>query len=267
MAARDTWDGLAVHRHGVGPGVLWLHGYTMSSRVWRPLWERLPGWRHIGLDLPGHGASRDLSPTEDLASLADTVVAAARDEKVQHVVGLSFGTVLAAETAIRHPDAFASWVLAAPALARMPHGPAVAQRYRDLLTHYAEHGAGPHLTELWLSSPPAIFAGAAARPEVMRGLRAVVDEHRWSELATGGMAPLVSRTQAPRELGGVAGRLTVIIGERDLLEHRACARSLSQQVAGVTVHVLPGCGHLPLLEEPALVAPLLESAWRQPVSR
>ncbi|MGB4836918.1 MAG: alpha/beta fold hydrolase, partial [Nostocoides sp.] len=114
---RSTWDELAIHATGDGPGVLWLHGYTMRAQVWEPLWALLPGWRHLGLDLPWHGESRDLRAGEELGALADTVVQHLSAQGVNHVVALSFGTVLAAEMAIRHPGAVASWVLAAPALA------------------------------------------------------------------------------------------------------------------------------------------------------
>jgi 2-succinyl-6-hydroxy-2,4-cyclohexadiene-1-carboxylate synthase len=261
-----AWDGLAVAAAGTGPSVLWLHGYTMRSQVWEPLWARLPGWRHLGLDLPWHGSSRDLRDGEDLAALADTVVAHARRHGVQHVVALSFGTVLASEMAIRHPDAIACWLLAAPALTGMPHEPSVAQRYRDLATMYADRGPGPHLTDLWMTTPPAIFAGVNARPPVRKRVRALVDRHQWRELATDGMRPLVSGIQDPAELAAIDGELHVAVGELDLLCHRACARSLQLQ-AGARIHRMPSCGHLPLLEDPVGAAELVEGLLRPLVSR
>ena len=81
------WDGLALTCTGTGDSVLWLHGYTMSAEVWAPLWHLLPGWRHLGLDLPWHGSSRDLRRDESLADLADSVVAYAAAAGVSHVVG------------------------------------------------------------------------------------------------------------------------------------------------------------------------------------
>ena len=56
--ARLSREGLSARvQPGSGPKVIWLHGYTLNSSVWLPLWRRLPGWTHIGIDLPGHGAS------------------------------------------------------------------------------------------------------------------------------------------------------------------------------------------------------------------
>jgi pimeloyl-ACP methyl ester carboxylesterase len=250
------WDGLSVTAVGQGPGVLWLHGYTMRSAVWRPLWERLPGRRHVGLDLPWHGDSRGLLPGEDLATLADTVVAHANREGVSHIVALSFGTVLATEIAARHPTSFSSWTFAAPALSGMPHEPAVARRYRELATLYAAKGAGRHMTELWMSVPPGIFAGVAERPDVRQWLSDIIDQHRWDELTNGAMRQLVARRQRADELARLAAPPDVIVGEFDLLTHRACARSLAL-AARSRVHVMAGCGHLALLEEPESAATLL----------
>jgi pimeloyl-ACP methyl ester carboxylesterase len=248
------WDGLSVTEVGDGPGVLWLHGYTMRSDVWRPLWEKMPGWRHVGLDLPWHGASRGLRDGETLAMLADSVVAYAASASVSHVVALSFGTVLATEMAVRHPDACDSWTLAAPALAGMPHEPAVTRRYLDLYQMYRTSGAGPHMTQLWMASPPAIFAGINDRPNARERMRQVVDQHKWHELASDGMRQLVTRTQAPDELAAVRAPIAVIVGDRDLLTHSACARSIASSNQNVSMVVMPGCGHLPLLEEPDLAA-------------
>jgi len=260
------WDGLSVTAVGEGPGVLWLHGYTMRSAVWRPLWARLPGPRHVGLDLPWHGSSRGLRPGENLATLADTVVAHARAEGVRHVVALSFGTVLATEMAARHPASFSSWTFAAPALSGMPHEPTVAQRYRELATLYAAKGAGQHMTELWMSVPPAIFAGVAERPVVRQWLSDIIDQHLWRELANGAMRQLVARRQRAEELAGLSTPPDVIVGELDLLTHRACARSLAL-AARSRVHVMAGCGHLALLEEPESAAALLGDVLGAGVSR
>jgi len=245
-----SWDGLSVTAVGDGPGVLWLHGYTMCSDVWQPIWGKLPGWRHLGLDLPWHGASRALREGETLAMLADSVVAHAASASVSHVVALSFGTMLAIEMAVRHPDAYDSWTLAAPSLAGMPHEPAVTRRYLDLYAMYRTYGAGPHMTQLWMASPPAIFAAINDRPDARERMRTVVDSHQWQELASDGMRQLVTRTQSPGDLGAVRVPISVMVGEDDLLTHKACARSIASSNPHVAMVVMPGCGHLPPLEEP-----------------
>ena len=70
--------GLALREQpGAGEAVLWLHGYTMDSRIWEEAWALLPGPRHLGLDLPGHGGSPP-APGLDLPALGRRVAEVAR---------------------------------------------------------------------------------------------------------------------------------------------------------------------------------------------
>ena len=253
-----TWDGLEVSEKGSGPTVLYLHGYTMCARVWEPVWDALPGWRHIGLDLPWHGASRGLRDDEDLAGLADLIVSRAVAAGVRHVVALSFGTVLAWEMAVRHPSSFLSWTLSAPALAGMPHGHGVADRYVELARYYAEHGVDDGLTDLWMRCPPNIFAGVNRRPAVRARVRALIAEHRWSELAGDGMRRLTRLPQRAGDLADLPAPMLVLIGEDELIEHRACSRSIALAVPTASVQTIAGTGHLAPLEEPVRVAAFID---------
>src|SRR6476660_9216433 len=100
--------------------VLWIHGYTLNSSIWGALWELLPGWSHIGIDLPGHGGSEQIRPGENLSTLASRIGASARRWAARHLVGLSFGGTLALQIAIEYPDAFASLGLSSPGLGGGP---------------------------------------------------------------------------------------------------------------------------------------------------
>lgn len=262
MIRAAPWDGLAVWESGAGDTVLWLHGYTMRTAVWETLWRLLPDWRHLGVDLPFHGESRGLRAGEDLHSLADLMVTEAVRSQVRHVVALSFGTVVAIEMAIRHPAAFRSWTLAAPALAGMSHEPAVAHRYEELARLWRRRGPGPHLSDLWMSSPPNIFAGVQARPEISPRVRALVDEHAWTELGTDGIPRLVSHHQRAEELAPLSGSLLLLAGQDDLLTHRACANSLLAACPAAYGEILPGAGHLALIEEPVAAAAILDRHFR-----
>src|SRR4029077_8416311 len=62
--------GLGTRSTGSGPTVLWIHGYTLDSSLWADLWQRLPGYRHIGVDLPGHGSSGPVPAGLTLPALA-----------------------------------------------------------------------------------------------------------------------------------------------------------------------------------------------------
>ena len=60
------------------PAMLLLHGFTGSGRNWDELASKLPGWRIIAPDLPGHGQTDAPVGTmpevaKDLVSLLDAL--------------------------------------------------------------------------------------------------------------------------------------------------------------------------------------------------
>lgn len=80
------------------PAILFLHGSPLSSRMWRMQLEELQGEYYcLAPDLPGHGQSA-LEPFGSAKMVAEKI-ASIIEEKVPlkraHVVGLSFGGVIA----------------------------------------------------------------------------------------------------------------------------------------------------------------------------
>ncbi len=43
--------------HGGGPPLVLLHGVSLSTAAWAPLFNAPPGHRLLAVDLPGHGLS------------------------------------------------------------------------------------------------------------------------------------------------------------------------------------------------------------------
>jgi pimeloyl-ACP methyl ester carboxylesterase len=256
-------DGIAVHAaRGEGECVLWLHGYTMDSTIWDELWTLLPSWSHLGIDLPGHGLSRNLGADDDLPKVARTIGQVALAHGVRHLVALSFGTIVGLQVAIEFPDAFESVALAAPALAGGPQDAVSGRRYLELAHLYAEQGAGPHMRRLWMSPPPEIFAGARTRPALWQRLCAVIDAHRWHELRDGAMRALAQPAQTTADLARMRTRLLLLIGEHEIAAFRDCAALIAAAAPRTPIVRIRGAGHLCLLEAPATVVPILEGHLR-----
>jgi pimeloyl-ACP methyl ester carboxylesterase len=245
---------LHVETSGAGPAVLWIHGYTMDSTVWRPVWELLPGFRHVGVDLPGHGRSGALAPGETLPALAGRVAAVARAFGAGRVAGLSFGSCVALEVAASHPGLVRRLVVAAPTIAGGPPAAGAARREGQLRLLYRMAGAGPHLTRLWMTSPPDIFRGSEDHPELRARLSRVIDRHRWAELGTGAMRTLSAHVHTDEDLGRIGAATLVLVGDRDMPAFTANAARLAASVRGCDVVTVPAAGHLCLLERPDLVA-------------
>ena len=241
----------AVRRGGDvdGEAILWIHGYTMDAGIWTRLWERLPRWRHVAIDLPGHGASPPLPPGVDLPALGDAIARLARAEGAHHLVGLSFGGTVGLQVAIQDPEAVCTLVLGSASLGGGPEDPHTRTRSRELARLYEERGPGPWMTDLWMRSPPDIFRGAASQPALWIELRAIVERHSWGELADQRMRGLAGHPQAERDLRRVRARTLVVVGEDDMEAIKRCGELIRRSIPGAR-RVYAPCGHLSLLEWP-----------------
>lgn len=249
---------LAVRETGRGPAVCWLHGYTMDSRVWDLVWPRLPGFRHVGVDLPGHGTSPALPADAPLGRWAELVEEVMAERGCRLLVAMCLGTMVAAEIAIRARIRLGALVLAAPALVGMPQDAATARRFASVAIRAMRGATQEDLVRLWLQEPAAIFAGVARHPDRYAVLRDAVAAHRWPTIRDGGPAAFRVGGQALADLAhGSAARTLVISGTEDLAEQRATARAMAEQLPGCTLAEYRGLGHLPPLEDPAVVGPVI----------
>lgn len=241
---------LAVRSVGEGPAIGWIHGYTMNSHVFDGIWPRLPGYRHVGIDLPGHGDSPTWPADARLSELAAGVARALEREDVRVLVAVSMGTMIAFEMVIRRLCELDKLIVIAPALVGMPPGAGTAAQYR-MLTAMRRMGVPRHLlSRAWLTAPTGIFAGLREHPEANASMAAVVERHSWAELDAGGPAAFYREPQNAGDLPGSAAELLMITGGQDMPEFRDLAAGIAAQVPGVGVAHLPAAGHLPLLEDP-----------------
>lgn len=248
-------------RPGGGVGVLWVHGYTVDSTTWDTLWSLLPEWSHYGIDLPGHGASPAIQRGTSLGDLGEELANAAAGFGIQHVLGLSVGSAIALEIAMRRPRAFATVTLAAPALAGGPVDRDVGLRYKELFNLYRQRGPGPWMTQLWMQCPPDTFAHASAGLQLQ--LAAVIDRYGWCDFRDPelGMAPLMRQRQDAQLLALSTARPLIMIGEHELSAFRQTAALLCAIRPDARFTELPGAGHLCLLHEQREAARLLAEHW------
>ncbi|MFG2974592.1 alpha/beta fold hydrolase [Streptomyces sp. NPDC048331] len=245
---------LSVRTSGSGPAVLWIHGYTMDSSTWEPLWELLPGWRHIGVDLPGHGGSDPIPAGLTLPALARQIADIVRAERAHRIVSLSYGSSVALQLAIDEPELVHALVAAAPTLAGAAPDADARRRYQQLMMLKPLAGPGERMADLWMASPPDIFRGTERHPELRAALRSVIVRHSWAELDSGAMMTLSAHRHSPADLARIQARTLVFIGDEDMPAFVRNAELLRDNVADCEVVTLPRSGHLPLLERPEAVA-------------
>jgi len=106
---------IAYQRAGSGPGFVLLHGFTLDSRSWRPQIDGLlDRFTVIAWDAPGAGQSDDPPGTFGIGDWAHALAGVLDSAGIQraHVVGLSWGGLLAQEFYRRYPSYVVSLVLA-----------------------------------------------------------------------------------------------------------------------------------------------------------
>jgi pimeloyl-ACP methyl ester carboxylesterase len=68
---------------------------------------------------------------------------------------------------------------------------------------------------------------------------------------------ILGRPDSRAELPGLRLPTLVAVGEGDVLTPPELAEEIAAGIPGARLHRIPGCGHLPPLEAPALVTALL----------
>ena len=256
-------DGLAARRSGgEGEGVLWLHPYALDSSCFSKLWDRLPAWRHVAVDLPGHGLSLPLSPDADLAGVAGRLVALAEAEGLRHVVALSFGTLVALQMAIQAPGAFATLVLGSPLVGEGANDELFWKRYREMVNMYQMAGHGDFLRGRLMLVEPSPFGSAAGQPELWQRLWEIVGRHSFADLKDAALVRLGSYPQSDVSLHRIGSSVLLVIGEGEAAASRRYADRLSRVLPDCrSLHVL-GTGAHGLIERPEQAATAIQAHLR-----
>lgn len=254
MSADVLHPPFAWREQGDGPAVLLLHGLGGSRISWEPQMGALGRRRTVAWDMPGYGESHAL-PDDPLtwsavADAAARCIEALGAERA-HVVGISMGGMIAQHLAARHPQRVWSLSLlsSSPAFGLDGTSPTdwTARRLAPLDDglrpgDYAERViralAAPNTADAAIESQCA--AMARIEPDSLRRSIALVASHD-----ARGIHHLIT---APT---------LVLVGADDHETPVEYSNQLAARIAGATVHVVPGAGHLLNAEAPAAVNRLL----------
>jgi pimeloyl-ACP methyl ester carboxylesterase len=246
---------------GSGDVTFWIHGYTLDAMCWAGLWDCLPGWTHLSIELPGHGSSLPLDAKEELSALARRIGALAIAHRARNLVAVSLGSAIALQVAIEYPGAFATLVLGGPVLGGGPFNPEMWKRYEGLKTLFKGAGHGPHLRDYWMDSGASLFQGIDRCPRLREQLRRQVAGYSWWELSDDSYVKLWRTPQHFRALRTIGVPTLLLVGADDCLSVKQCAGFLERLLPHCERHDLAGRGHLCLIEDPASVQPFVEQHW------
>ena len=249
---------------GDGPAVMLLHELGGSTETWTDLRPSLmsAGFRAVALDLPGAGRSEVPATPYSLADLADDVLGLMDVLGLSQafLVGLAVGGLLALQMAVTSRSRVLGLVLLDATLA-IPEGNKAYARHRAE-TALRDGMAAEVDQSISRSFPPPV---AAVCPEAMSAYRIRFLRNSPQGYAFASMAALEAdfRRVAP----GIDFPALVLVGEHDLLFPPELAQILAETLPQSTYHVIPGAGHFPPLQTPALVCRLVTPFLRQCVGR
>jgi pimeloyl-ACP methyl ester carboxylesterase len=251
---------IVVERRGQGPPLVLLHGIGHRWQAWEPVMERLAAEREvIAVDLPGFGGSPPLpvgTPYTVDASLELLVKLLAEfGLERPHIAGNSLGGLFALEAADRG--------LVASATALSPAGFFTAPElfYAGAVLRTARFAAGvPEKVLTGLARSPrmrrAMFGMIYGRPDLLPAEALVGDA--LALRGCPGFAPTLRAGRRVRFSGACADvPVTIAWGTRDRLLLARQAVRAQQQLPNARFVWLAGCGHVPMGDDPELVAKVL----------
>jgi 3-oxoadipate enol-lactonase len=252
----DVDGPIAWREAGQGPVVVLLHGLGGTRTAWEPQLAVLStAWRVVVWDLPGYGASAPLAGPLTFDGLADAVAGLldAVGTRAAHVVGLSFGGMIAQHAVLRHPTRVRSLALLATSPAFGLDGTSAttwrAARLAPLDAGRTPAAIAPEVIDA--IAGPALTA--AARAEQVAAMARIEPEALRQAIAC-----LPTHDTRDR-LGQVTAPTLVLTGELDTETPPSYGRALAEAIPRARFEVVPGAGHLLPAEAPEQVnAVLLE---------
>jgi pimeloyl-ACP methyl ester carboxylesterase len=230
---------------GKRPPLILVHGAAGSHLHWPSEVRRLAGYRVYSLDLPGHGKSTGRSQQTIpgyARQVADWLEAANLHSAV--FAGHSMGSAIALSLALDYPEHVLGLALIG--------GSAKLQMNPKLMASAASANTFPKAIETvigWSFSPqtPARLVELCARR---------MAETRPSVLHSDFLA--CDAFDASERLGEVSQPALVICGEDDRMTPLRSAQFLASSLPHGRLKVIPGAGHMVMIEHPQAVARALK---------
>jgi pimeloyl-ACP methyl ester carboxylesterase len=228
------------------PCVVFLHGAGMDHTVWALLARSFAhhGRAVLAPDLPGHGRSSG-APLTSIAALADWTAALikAAGARQARLIGHSMGSLIALETAARHPDVVSGLALIATA---------APMRVSDDLLNAAK--ANDHVAidmiALWGEGYRATLGGSQVPGVWMLG----GSERLLERSAPGVIFADLAACNAYQDALAAAAKVTapalVIAGSRDMMTPLKGGKAVAAAIPNCRITTLDGAGHMMMSERP-----------------
>ncbi len=232
---------------GEGTPLVLLHGFLCDSRCWMPQIAGLSDrFRVVAWDAPGAGASSDPPGTFTTADYAHCLAGFLDAVGVgrAHLVGLSWGGILAQEFYRLYPERLRCLVLAGTYAGW--RGSLAEPAWKERLAGCLVDATAPP-EALVAKFVPGVFTDAAPR-RLRDEFSAIVSEFHPIGFR---LMALSSAEMDTRELLPRIGMPTLVLwGDDDRRSPMRVAEQLSAAIPGAELAIIPNAGHLSNMEQP-----------------
>lgn len=231
------------------PAVVFIHGAQQDHSCWglQSRWFAHHGHAVLAPDLPGHGrsAGEALASVEAIADWIAALVAAAGFARAT-LVGHSMGSLVALETAARHPARVAGIVLI---------GSSVPMPVSDALLGAARHDEpkAMGMINAWSHSQRGLMGGNTAPGMWMYGMNLRLMERQDPGTLHNDLAACHNYAHGEAAAAAVAAArcpALIVAGSRDLMTPARNTRALAEMLPHARVVHLPAAGHAMMAEQP-----------------
>jgi pimeloyl-ACP methyl ester carboxylesterase len=228
------------------PTIVFLHGAGFDHSVWMQLARSFAyhGFGVLAPDLPGHARSAG-EPLPSIGALADWTAALieAAGARAARLVGHSMGSLIALETAARHPNKVTGISLIAVA---------APMRVSDDLLSAAkanDHGA-IDMIAIWGYGQHGTLGGSQTPGLWMLGGAQRTLEHAAPGVIFADLAACNAYADGFTAAAKVTAPAIAILGSRDLMTPLKTGRALAAAIPDCRLTVLEGAGHMLMTERP-----------------
>lgn len=228
------------------PTVVFIHGAANDHSVWslQSRYYAYHGWNALAVDLPGHGKSAGtaLATIGDLAGWIAQLLDAVGAKDVT-LVGHSMGSLVALETAARHPERIKRIALIASAVPM--------QVSEELLnTSKANDHAAYEMINVFAHSNTAQLGGNRVPGMWMMGSAMRLMERSGDGVLYADFSACNNYAAGLEAAQKLKCPVLMILGKRDLMTPMKVARDVISKLADVKVVALDGAGHSLMAEKP-----------------
>jgi pimeloyl-ACP methyl ester carboxylesterase len=224
-----------------------LHGFSLDSRSWRPQVEGLSDiFTVVAWDAPGAGKSQDPPDSFGIGDWADALAGMldAAGVRQAHIVGLSWGGLLAQEFYWRYPSRLFSLVLV----------DTYAGWTGSLTSAIAEQRLQAAVSDSTLASDdflqrylPGMFSDTAG-DDIRQELATIMTD--FHPIGFRLMARALARADTREVLANINIPTLLIWGDADKRSPLSVGQAMRDTIRGARLEVIRGAGHLTNLERP-----------------